>query len=391
MRVATIYNAGKHSKVGPAKNIARLYANKELFLDKGIELLGPFVPDQGIGDLQSYERSFKFKLKQFVKRCMKKSRVGNLLSLRMTQIRLSRMALEEYWRVTQDNVDLVIFRDFISAHEYLRLGGTRPYVLVMHNDGTPDMFFSDSPFEKLSTGVFRKMLDAWFEEVFHKASGLLFLSKQAEGRFHSRYPEVSCAMGIYHQGLERPASPCPLECANRDLVVFVSVGTVCKRKNQRGIIEAFSQMSDPAALLVIVGEGEDLPYCRQLVKELGIDDKVIFTGSLENVGDALSVADVFVSASFDEGVPNAAVEAMAYGLPLVLSDVGSCKTLIENENGILVDTSVTQLQEAMLAMLENPELRRSSGEGSLELFESCYRVETMCLEHCDMYLQALSN
>lgn len=390
MKVATIYNAGKHSKVGPAKNIARLYSHNDIFSRKGIELLGPFQPDQGIANLQLYERSFKFKARQFIKRCLRMTSPGSMFLLRTTQIRLSRIALAEYWKKTNDEVDLIVFRDFISAHEYLRMGGSRPYVLVMHNDGTPDMFFSSSSFEKLGKGRFRKKLDNWFEEVFREAKGLLFLSKEAEKRFHCRYPDISCVTGFYHQGLEKPECTQPMDCSDTESIVFISVGTVCKRKNQRGIIKAFSRLIHSHALLVIVGEGEDLPFCRQLTHELNIDDRVVFTGSLESVGDALAGADVFVSLSFDEGVPNAAVEAMAFGLPLILSDVGSCQTLLENENGILVDTSVAQLQDAMSAMLNDPELRKKRGKRSRELFERCYRVEEMCVEHCDMYLRTLS-
>lgn len=390
MKVATVYNAGKHSKVGPAKNIARLYSNKVLFEREGIELLGPFVPDQGIGDLQAYEQSFKFRVKQFIKRCMRTNALGSMLLLKTTQIRLSRMALDEYWKATDDEVDLVVFRDFISAHEYLRRGGNKPYVLVMHNDGTLDMFFSSSSFERLGKGAFRKKLDGWIEEVLSNAKGLLFLSDEAKRHFQDRYPEIRCLTGTYHQGLDKPDSPSPLTCLDNDLTVFVSIGTVCERKNQRGALEAFRRLASPFAMLVIVGEGEDLSYCQELAKSKGIADQVVFTGSLENVGDALSVADVFVSASFDEGVPNAAVEAMSYGLPLVLTDVGSCKTLLENENGMLVDTSVSQLQNAMSMMLDDSVFRQSAGERSLELYRQSYSVEKMCLEHCEMYLRTIS-
>lgn len=389
MRVATIYNAGRHSKVGPAKNIARLYSNQELFLENGVELLGPFVPDQGIDDLQSYEKSTGFKVKQLVKRAMRATKFGTLALLRATQIRLSRMALDEYQEGTQDDVDLIVFRDFITAHEYLRAGGKKPYVLVMHNDGTPDMFFAASSYAKLGKGWTRKKLNGWFEEVFEKASGFLFLSDEARCRFKSRYPSIDCVVGTYHQGLEKPPAVDPLSEIEADGTVFVSVGTVCERKNQRGIIEAFSQIGDSDSVLVIVGEGEDLPFCQELSKEAGLEDRVVFTGSLENVGDALSVSDVFVSASFDEGVPNAAVEAMSYGLPLILTDVGSCAMLLENENGILIEPDIDQLRGAMSSMAERPSLRTECGARSLELYEKSYGVDGMCREHCDMYVRTL--
>lgn len=389
MRVATIYNAGKHSKVGPAKNIARLYANQELFLDNGVELLGPFLPDQGIGDLQSYEKSAGFKVKQLMKRAMMATKFGALALLRATQIRLSRMALNEYQKATQDDVDLIVFRDFVTAHEYLRAGGEKPYVLVMHNDGTPDMFFTMSPFAKLDKGWAREKIDGWFEEVFAKASGLLFLSDEARNRFKSRYPSVDCVMGTYHQGLEKPAAVSSLPGTETDGAVFVSVGTVCERKNQRGIVEAFGMMNDSDSVLIVVGEGEDLSLCQEMSEKAGIENRVIFTGSLENVGDALSVSNVFVSASFDEGVPNAAVEAMSHGLPLILTDVGSCSVLLENGNGILIEPDVDQLQRAMASMAENPSLRAKCGAKSRELYERDYGVEVMCREHCDMYMRTL--
>lgn len=109
--------------------------------------------------------------------------------------------------------------------------------------------------------------------------------------------------------------------------VIGHVGRIDPVKNQKFLVKLLHtlQNSDKNFKLVLVGDvakgtetyGEELQY---LITELGLKDKVIFAGRQMDMSAWLSVMDIFVMSSLYEGLPFAAIEAQANGLPLVLSD-----------------------------------------------------------------------
>lgn len=101
--------------------------------------------------------------------------------------------------------------------------------------------------------------------------------------------------------------------------LFVSVGSLIPRKNMVFLIRAFSAIEADADIsLVVLGDGPLRSYLETLAPE-----NVHFAGNVSNVGDYLAAADCFVSASLSEGLPNTVLEALAAGLPTILSDIES--------------------------------------------------------------------
>ena len=386
--VATVVDTNISALIGPTKNIKRIYTNRKLFENEGIALVGPYFPGGEELDGDAYRQSRSFKLKSLIKGILRSGTASSWLLYRLTHRRNANQALDKYFGDTGDNVDLVVFRDITSASEYLNRGGKSPFVLVLHCDGTNDMFFSESAFSKLKGTKYQSHLDEAFANVRNNASGLLFLSPKAISKFADRYGMPSCPTGFYHQGLNKPkANAVEGDCRSSEgCLTFISVGTVCKRKNQSGIIRAFAQMDNEHCNLLIVGGGDELEKCKALAHELGVEKHVSFSGPTQDVGSYLSRADIFVSASLDEGVPNAAVEAMSYGLPVILTDVGFCSDLIDG-NGVLLGNGES-LARAMQEMAGSQNLQ-SMGERSRSLYFDHYTVEAMCLEHADFYNHVL--
>lgn len=93
----------------------------------------------------------------------------------------------------------------------------------------------------------------------------------------------------------------------------------------------------PTARFLCVGSGPDLDALQPLAKALGIADRVQFTGELD-AGAALNAFDIACSPSVTEGFSNAIAEAMACGLPCVVTDVGD-SALIVGDCGIVVPPS----------------------------------------------------
>lgn len=105
--------------------------------------------------------------------------------------------------------------------------------------------------------------------------------------------------------------------------VLGMVGRLCKEKNYPFALELVSRLRQqlPECMLVIAGNGEEEENIREKIRELGISNHVMLLGRRSDVQRLYQAFDVFLLPSFTEGFPVAAVEAMASGLPVLLSNV----------------------------------------------------------------------
>lgn len=113
--------------------------------------------------------------------------------------------------------------------------------------------------------------------------------------------------------------------------VVVTIGSLLPVKNVDLIIRAVSQAASDVARLDIVGDGPARPMLERLVAELGLEKVVTFHGhiaSRERIKSILDSADLFCLASRTEGLPRAAVEAMARALPVLATDIPGARSLI---------------------------------------------------------------
>ena len=118
-------------------------------------------------------------------------------------------------------------------------------------------------------------------------------------------------------------------------LLFISVGPLIYRKNALNLIRAFGQAANPSARhLVLLGAGPLMAKVQRLTEEF---KNVTAIGHVENVDEYLQAADCFLSASESEGLPNAVIEALAWGLPFILSNIPAHREiqLIRNEAGDL--------------------------------------------------------
>jgi len=146
-------------------------------------------------------------------------------------------------------------------------------------------------------------------------------------------------------------------------IVIITVGRLIKEKGHKHLIRAFKQVKTriKEVKLLILGEGEMEENLRGLSKELEIENDVLFLGWQKNPFKFLKRADIFVLSSLTEGLPNALIEAMACGLPVVSSDClsGPNEILENGKNGILVPVGDEKaLAGAVLKLLNNPNLRQ---------------------------------
>lgn len=154
---------------------------------------------------------------------------------------------------------------------------------------------------------------------------------------------------------------------------IVSVARLMKQKNQFMLLDAFAQIKKefPDYTLTIYGEGPFRTKLEQKIKELALEDSVQLPGQVQNVFDCIADAELFVLSSDFEGMPNALIEAMCLGLPVISTKVSGATDLIQDGvNGMLTDVGDTgKLVECMKCMLVDSELRQSCAQKAIDLNE----------------------
>ncbi len=115
--------------------------------------------------------------------------------------------------------------------------------------------------------------------------------------------------------------------------VVVSVGELTNRKNHRIVIEAMDAFRREPITYLICGTGPLEDELKKLVKELHLEESVIFAGYCENVPDVLRQADMLAFPSKQEGLPVAVMEAMQAGLPVLAADIRGNNDLIRDGEG----------------------------------------------------------
>lgn len=137
--------------------------------------------------------------------------------------------------------------------------------------------------------------------------------------------------------------------------LIVTVGALIPRKRQHLVIDALAQL--PGTTLALIGKGEDKTKLREQASALGLGDRVRLLGAMPHAEIArwLGAADVMCLPAASEGLANAWVEALACGTPIVITDVGGARELIDRpEAGRLIEPQAEAIARAIRAVLANP-------------------------------------
>jgi len=167
--------------------------------------------------------------------------------------------------------------------------------------------------------------------------------------------------------------------------VILGVGRLTKQKDFPTLIRTFALVrKERPARLMILGEGEERPNLEALVRELGLEEDVALPGFVENPYKYMKRAAVFVLSSRWEGLPNALIEALALGAPVVATDChgGPREILEDGKWGHLVPIGdIEALAKAILNVLYKPELQ----EGAIERVTQLFGLDYVIME----YLKAM--
>src|SRR5262249_31594872 len=99
------------------------------------------------------------------------------------------------------------------------------------------------------------------------------------------------------------------------------VGILEERKNQSFVIRCMAHVNSSVAHLYLFGVGAEEEHLKRLTQELRIEDKVTFMGWIDEVDMIWDKVDLLLFPSLHEGAPNAILEALAYSVPVMVSDI----------------------------------------------------------------------
>ena len=168
--------------------------------------------------------------------------------------------------------------------------------------------------------------------------------------------------------------------------VLLSAGRFVRSKSLETLFIGFRELvRDIPARLVICGTDEGEHESRRYVRDLGLEPDVLFAGYVSNIWGFMKAADAFVSTSLYEGQPNAVMEAMACGCPLVVSDIPAHRAMLDEQTACFVATKDPEfLARALKRVLLARDETRLRAQRARELAGE-WPVERMVDRHLDAY------
>ncbi len=175
-------------------------------------------------------------------------------------------------------------------------------------------------------------------------------------------------------------------------------GNLSPIKGAEFLIEAAPMIKQgfPTAKFIIVGEllKNREPYWSSLMRrsqELGLGNDVIFAGRRNDIPQVMAALTLYVHPSEMEAAPMSVLEASATGLPVVASDVGGLREVVDDgTTGFLVASrSPSRIAEAVIRLLESAELARSMGRNAVERMRKLFSIEACVEKHSEVYTAAL--
>ena len=169
---------------------------------------------------------------------------------------------------------------------------------------------------------------------------------------------------------------------SKDSIVLVTIARLFMLKGHEYIIASAKQLSKrfEKCIWLFVGDGNLSEHFKQQVRELGLAEKVKFTGLLppSQIPLAIQSSDILVHCSLREGLARTLPQAMLCGRPAVSFDVDGAREVVNENTGRLIEPkNVEQLTKACAELIKDEDLRVKLGENGRESVKKKFAPETM--------------
>ena len=211
-------------------------------------------------------------------------------------------------------------------------------------------------------------------------------------RFHARKTAMVNGVGVdlsrFDEAFDRETVRGELGLA-QDVPVLITVGEHSERKNHETVLRTLALLEEAHVLFCGVGEKEEA--LKALARELGVENRAHFLGFRRDVPKLLAASDVFFFPSLQEGLPVSQMEAMACGLPCVVSQVrGNADLVRHGEGGFLrKPRDHAGFAEDIALLLSDPALRESMGAHNRSVIKN-YSLDAVLAQVADLYREQLN-
>jgi glycosyltransferase involved in cell wall biosynthesis len=183
-------------------------------------------------------------------------------------------------------------------------------------------------------------------------------------------------------------------CLNIDKIKLVNIGRLTFQKAQDVLLIAINLLKESLNnfCLTIIGDGEEKSNLLKYIKNNSLEDYVKIENYREDIFNYLKTFDVLVLSSRFEGIPYVMLEAMAIGLPVIVTDVGGISNVIKDGiNGILVnEESPEEIKNAILSIANDKNKYYTIKENAFEDIKR-YFLEAMVNDYKNLYVKSLKN
>ena len=248
---------------------------------------------------------------------------------------------------------------------------------------TPHGYYSFKPMGKIKKGCIRLIE----KKINHVCGKVIHVSKSEEMEaIEKKLIHKEKSIVIYN-GVEQPNKA---KRINNERFTIINLARVDAQKNPEAFVEMAKVIveENPNIQFIWAGHGELLEKMRAKVTAYQLQNHIQFIGHLEAKDSLLCQADLYFSTSHYEGLPFAVIEAMSYGVPLLLSDnIGHVDLIDNEENGLLFHLNdVNTVRTFINTMYHHPEKRRAMSRNGYQKFKSNFSQEVMLKSTEAMYL-----
>jgi 1,2-diacylglycerol 3-alpha-glucosyltransferase len=298
--------------------------------------------------------------------------------------------------------------DVIHTHHPILLGQTAarkaeelglPLVFTFHTQYWEYTHYIPFPQEVIQDFL-KNAVHRWLREFMQKCQHIIIPSESLreilvrDYGLHERYSVIPTGTDL-EPFLQADGKSLRAEHGWHDEKVLVSVGRLAPEKNWDTLLQAFAKVYEkhPGVRLVLIGDGTARQTLETLSAELGITDRVTFTGALpfEQIPRYLKAADLFAFASVTETQGLVTIEAMAASLPVVAVDGPGTRDIVEHgKQGFLVENDPDALAGALNQLLSDPQKMKRFSSNALKKART-FDVKELGKQLIGVYEQAIQD
>jgi glycosyltransferase involved in cell wall biosynthesis len=217
-----------------------------------------------------------------------------------------------------------------------------------------------------------------FSKFLNSCSKIIVPSSIIENKINAICPNIKEKISIIPWTIHEIGTASKSKNYSNKKLVFGSSGRLHNLKGFHILLEALSKIKNKNWKLIIAGDGEEYINLVKQSQILNIDNNIIFLGWTKDIISFFSQVDIFIHPSFSEGMPMVVIEALYFSKPVIATNVGSVKEMLDENCGFIIEINNSNvLAEKINYFIDNPETIEKMSIHSRKIFEEKFSQNTI--------------